>query len=132
VGRHGYSPRRVFGGLAHELLVDVFGCAPDGLARIEPARALCDELIRHQGVQVLSAPSWHRFAATDRGPGGVTGIYLLSESHLAVHTWPEHGTLLLSLSCCRPLVDDVLVRHLIARHLESTDLRIQRLTRGAR
>jgi len=35
-------------------------------------------------------------------PGGVTGVCLLGESHLACHTFPEHGSLCLNLFCCRP------------------------------
>jgi len=36
------------------------------------------------------------------GPGGVTGMVLLSESHLTVHTFPEYRTLCLNLFCCSP------------------------------
>jgi S-adenosylmethionine/arginine decarboxylase-like enzyme len=39
----------------------------------------------------------HRFT-----PAGVTGLGLLAESHLAVHTWPEHGYAAVDLLTCRP------------------------------
>jgi S-adenosylmethionine decarboxylase len=35
-------------------------------------------------------------------PGGVTGLLLLSESHLACHTFPERGFAAFNLYCCRP------------------------------
>jgi S-adenosylmethionine decarboxylase len=41
---------------------------------------------------------WHTFPA----PGGVTGVVVLAESHLACHTFPEHGSICLNLFCCRP------------------------------
>jgi S-adenosylmethionine decarboxylase len=41
---------------------------------------------------------WHQFP----GNGGITGLCLLSESHLAVHTFPEHQSVCLNLFCCRP------------------------------
>jgi S-adenosylmethionine/arginine decarboxylase-like enzyme len=31
-----------------------------------------------------------------------TGLVLFAESHLAVHSFPEHGSLTLNLFCCRP------------------------------
>lgn len=33
-------------------------------------------------------------------PIGVTGMILLSESHISVHTWPEHGSVALDVFCC--------------------------------
>jgi S-adenosylmethionine decarboxylase len=35
-------------------------------------------------------------------PGGVTGVALLSESHLAIHTFPELGFAALNVYSCRP------------------------------
>ena len=40
---------------------------------------------------------WHKF----EGEGGVTGLIALTESHLACHTYPEHGTATFNLYCCR-------------------------------
>ena len=40
---------------------------------------------------------WHKFP----GEGGVTGLIALTESHLACHTYPEHGTATFNLYCCR-------------------------------
>ena len=33
-------------------------------------------------------------------PEGLTCLWLLSESHLALHTWPEHGVAYVELSSC--------------------------------
>ena len=40
---------------------------------------------------------WHKFP----GEGGVTGMAALTESHLACHTYPEHGIATFNLYCCR-------------------------------
>jgi S-adenosylmethionine decarboxylase len=47
-------------------------------------------------VAVVGKPLWHQFP----GAGGVTGLYLLSESHLACHTYPEFGAATFNLYCC--------------------------------
>jgi len=47
---------------------------------------------------VLGEPLVHQFPE----PGGVTALYLLTESHLAWHTYPESGLLTLNVYCCRP------------------------------
>ena len=37
-------------------------------------------------------------------PGGLTALYLLSESHLTIHTFPETAVATLNAYCCRPRV----------------------------
>ena len=81
-----------------EWLVDAAGCRPDAL--VDPAllRDLFDRVIRDLDLHPVGASQWHVFPP----PGGVTGFVVLSESHLACHTYPEHGVLTLNLYCCRP------------------------------
>src|ERR1044071_4122297 len=88
--------------LAGELRVDAFDCDAAALADVAAVRAACDEIVRAVGVVVLGTPQVHAF---DGGGGGVTALYLLSESHLAIHTWPERRACLVSLCCCRPVTD---------------------------
>lgn len=80
-----------------EWIVDAFACEPVRLAAPEAPRRLCEAVIAALNLNVVGEPLWHQFS-----PGGVTGLYLLSESHLACHTWPELGTATFNLFCCRP------------------------------
>jgi len=53
----------------------------------------------------------HRFTVLERVfhffvPQGMTCLYLLSESHLSIHTWPERKFCSIDLFCCRELGDD--------------------------
>lgn len=67
------------------LLVDLDGCATDALWRDATAlTARCEAIAIEAGLTVVGR-HWHAFG----GEGGVTGVLLLAESHLAVHTWPE-------------------------------------------
>ena len=43
---------------------------------------------------------FHRFEPAGAEPTGVTGVVLLAESHLAVHTWPELGAVTLDVYVC--------------------------------
>ncbi len=81
-----------------EWLVDAFECDVAALRDGALLAALCDELVKRLDLTVLGAPLLHRFG----GPGGVTALFLLAESHLACHTYPELGLATFNLYCCRP------------------------------
>ncbi|MEY2930847.1 MAG: S-adenosylmethionine decarboxylase proenzyme precursor [Pseudomonadota bacterium] len=80
-----------------EWLVDAFGCDPVRLASPAALIALSDGVIARLGLHVLGSPAVHHFPP----PGGVTGLYLLSESHWAWHTYPESELATFNLYCCR-------------------------------
>ena len=81
-----------------EWLVDAFGCDPERLRNLDVLAALGRRLVAALELNVIGEPLLHRFG----GEGGVTGLYLLSESHLAWHTFPESALCTLNLFCCRP------------------------------
>jgi len=84
-----------------EWLVDAEGCSAEALRDIKMLRRVCDQVIRDLALQVVGEPQWHQFPQ----PGGVTGLYLLTESHLACHTYPETGIATFNLYCCKTRPD---------------------------
>ena len=81
-----------------EWVVDAQGCSSESLQDLERLRRLFDTLILDLHLRPVGATQWHQFP----GSGGITGLCLLSESHLACHTFPEHGSLCLNVFCCVP------------------------------
>jgi len=81
-----------------EWLVDATGCDPGRLRDIEVLVELGRVLVAALELRVIGEPLLHHFG----GEGGATGLYLLSESHLAWHTYPESALCTLNVYCCRP------------------------------
>jgi len=86
------------------LTADASGCATDAAAMREPAalRALCLRAVAEAGLTPVGE-LFHRFENSGpdaAGGGGVTGVVLLAESHLAVHTWPELGAVTMDVYVC--------------------------------
>lgn len=80
-----------------EWIVEAHGCSPQALQNVAIFQELFHALIQDVGLQPIGETVWHKFP----DPGGVTGMCLLSESHLTCHTFPEFGSLCLNLFCCR-------------------------------
>lgn len=74
---------------------------------------LMRDIAKGAGLHPLESVA-HQFS-----PQGVSSALLLSESHIAVHTWPENGTAYISMTTCK-LLEDVTVQQiqeLICREL---------------
>jgi S-adenosylmethionine decarboxylase len=107
-----------------EWVVEAYGCHSDLLREVKRVEAL-DETVRRELSFKLAAPvSVYQFP----NPGGVTVLSLLKESHVAVHTFPEHGLLCLNVFCCRPRPEWDFVGYL-KREFGARSVHVRRLER---
>src|ERR1041384_2573476 len=80
-----------------EWLIDAYDCVPGRLRDRAAVLAVLDRIVAAMDLRVVST-AVHVFP----GAGGVTALYLLAESHLTIHTFPETGVATLNAYCCRP------------------------------
>lgn len=80
--------------IGHHYIVEASGCSPDVIGKVESVEQILVRAAEVAGVQVWSI-SFHRFS-----PNGVSGVVVISESHLALHTWPEYGYVALDIFTC--------------------------------
>lgn len=108
-----------------EWIIDAAGCDADRLSSLPALVGLCDDIIDRARLHVVGEPLWHQFD----GPGGFTGMYLLSESHLTCHTFPEFESAAFNLYCCRQR-DACDWDSLLRTHLRAQRVSIRRIVRG--
>eukprot|EP00930_Biecheleria_cincta_P064026 TRINITY_DN4958_c0_g1_i1.p1 TRINITY_DN4958_c0_g1~~TRINITY_DN4958_c0_g1_i1.p1 ORF type:complete len:948 (-),score=153.90 TRINITY_DN4958_c0_g1_i1:130-2973(-) len=84
--------------LVHSFAMEAHGCNPDLLNSLETSDALLRKLADIGGLSVLGAVD-HKFE-----PQGVTSMLLVSESHVTMHTWPEHSYAAIDLVSCKAVV----------------------------
>jgi S-adenosylmethionine decarboxylase proenzyme len=80
--------------LGVHILADLYECDPAVLADEDVIRDVMLEAARRGGATIV-AQCFHRFS-----PHGVSGMVVIAESHLAIHTWPEHGYAAVDLFTC--------------------------------
>jgi S-adenosylmethionine decarboxylase len=79
-----------------EWLLEIYGCPDRALCDRETLAGLFRTIVSRMSLKPVGEPVWHRFPDT----GGMTGFWLLQESHLAVHTFPEFQSACLNVFCC--------------------------------
>ena len=110
-----------------EWVVDAHGCDPESLRSPAALKAVFERVTRELGLTAAGDPVWRVFP----GAGGVTGLQLLTESHLACHTFPERGFAAFNLYCCRPR-EEWPWRERLREALGATDVQVRILVRGIR
>lgn len=63
-------------------------------------------------------------------PHGVTGVIVIAESHLSIHTWPEYGYAAVDIFTCGDLIDNLKGMETIKEGLESKHYSIVEIKRG--
>jgi S-adenosylmethionine decarboxylase len=108
-----------------EWVVDAHGCDPLALRSREVLDAVFRRVVAELGLRAAGEVVWREFPE----PGGITGLLLLTESHLACHTFPERGFAAFNLYCCRPREDWPWAERLQAA-LGARSVSVRRLARG--
>lgn len=112
------------GGQGCEWVIEALGCEIERLKDVSQLRQLFNDVIDALALHPVAEPQWHQFP----GAGGVTGLCLLAESHLACHTFPEFGSICLNVFCCRPRPEWAFEAYLRDK-LGASAVRVRRLER---
>lgn len=111
--------------LGRHLMIELWDCNP-AIDQPEAVRAAIYEAVREIGATLLNAHV-HTFS-----PQGVTGVATLAESHLALHSWPEHGYLAADVFTCGDHVNPQALVEVLQKRFEPGLIEIKELERGRR
>ena len=71
--------------LGSHILIEAYDCDPKVLDDVELVEEVMVDAALKAGAEIREV-AFHKFS-----PQGVSGVVVISESHLSVHTWPEFG-----------------------------------------
>jgi S-adenosylmethionine decarboxylase len=80
--------------LGLHILADLYGVDAERIDRVEDIRNLLETAVKVADLTKISS-HYYQFQ-----PHGATGVVLLAESHISIHTWPEHGLATVDVYTC--------------------------------
>jgi len=80
--------------LGLHIIADLYGVEADLIDRVEDIRALLEGAVKYANLTKISS-HYYQFK-----PHGATGVVLIAESHISIHTWPELGIATVDVYTC--------------------------------
>lgn len=80
--------------LGHHIIVELSQCNFEVLCNLNKIKDYMVEAAKQANAQVLET-AFHQF-----GPAGISGVVVIAESHLSIHTWPEFGYAAVDIYTC--------------------------------
>lgn len=110
--------------LGRHVLAEIYGCEFDILNDIEKVERLMVNAALEAGAEVRECV-FHKFS-----PQGVSGVVVISESHLAIHTWPELGYAAVDVFTCGEKVDPWDACNYLTENFQADSMHAKELERG--
>lgn len=110
--------------LGRHILAEIYGCPADILNDVQRVEEILVNAALEAGAEVREV-IFHKFS-----PQGVSGVVVISESHLAVHTWPELGYAAVDVFTCGNRVNPWDACNYITAHFKSQNMTATEIDRG--
>ena len=111
--------------LGRHVIIELWGCN-DAINDADRVKTAMLDAVKAANATLLNIYV-HTFS-----PQGVTGVAVLSESHLSIHTWPEHGYVAADVFTCGETTAPQAAAEVLREAFEATHADIKELTRGVR
>ncbi|KUP05566.1 S-adenosylmethionine decarboxylase [Bacillus coahuilensis m2-6] len=109
--------------MGRHIIAELWGCDFDKLNNMETIEQVFVDAALKSGAEVREV-AFHKFA-----PQGVSGVVIISESHLTIHSFPEHGYASVDVYTCGDL-DPNIAANYIAEALNAQTKETIELPRG--
>ncbi len=110
--------------LGRHLLVELQDCEKEALNNLSFLREVMLDAAVACGAVILG-DSFHRFS-----PQGVSGVVVIAESHLSIHTWPEYAYAAVDIFTCGTTVEPRKAAEVLVEKLGSKNPSLTEVQRG--
>ena len=110
--------------LGKHVLLELKGCDKDVLNNVDFPRDTLMAAAKDCGATIVGE-SFHQFS-----PYGVSGVVIIAESHLLIHTWPEYGYAAVDIFTCGDSVQPQRAAQELTERIGSKDHSVVEMLRG--
>ncbi|UOE93407.1 adenosylmethionine decarboxylase [Alkalihalobacillus sp. LMS39] len=110
--------------MGRHVIAELWGCDVDKLNDMNFIERVFVDAALEAGAEVREV-AFHKFA-----PQGVSGVVIISESHLTIHSFPEHGYASIDVYTCGDRIDPNVASGFISKALEAKTSEVIEVPRG--
>ena len=110
--------------LGKHLIVELSDCDRTILDDVSAMEQHLNEAARRSGATIVKSV-FHRY-----NPQGISGVVVIAESHVSLHTWPEYGYAAVDFFTCGDRVDPYIAHDYLKKKLQAKSSQIRELKRG--
>ncbi|KMJ55685.1 adenosylmethionine decarboxylase [Alkalihalophilus sp. As8PL] len=110
--------------MGRHVIAELWGCNTEKLNNMSFIEQTFVDAALKSGAEVREV-AFHKFA-----PHGVSGVVIISESHLTIHSFPEHGYASIDVYTCGDRIDPNVASNYIAEALGASSSEVIEVPRG--
>ena len=105
-------------------IANIYNCKIDDMDNVEKIKEIIMEAANETKLHIVDS-IFHKFS-----PIGISGVLILSESHLTIHTWPEYNFIAIDVFTCGTSFNPERTCEIIAKKFKSDTYDIKEIKRG--
>ncbi len=110
--------------LGTHLLVELKDCNREILKDLDKVKNAMVSAAKEARATIIST-SFHEF-----NPFGISGVIVIAESHLTIHTWPEYGFAAVDIFTCGDIIKPEVAASFLVKEFESRNPSLVEIKRG--
>lgn len=110
--------------LGRQILVEFYDCKETKINDVEYIESSLINATKASNATIISH-NFHKFS-----PYGVSGVVVIAESHVAIHTWPEYNYAAVDIFTCGDTIDPWVIQEHLKEYFESKNVSSMEMKRG--
>ena len=110
--------------LGKQILVEYYDCDQSKINDVSYIENSLIQATKASNATIISH-NFHKFS-----PYGVSGVVVIAESHVAIHTWPEYNYAAVDIFTCGDTIDPWIIQERLKEYFESKNVSSMEMKRG--